>query len=327
MEDTLVSIIVPIYNVEKYLHKCLDSLQMQTYKKIEIILVNDCSSDLSKEIATTYVNNDQRFKLVNHSINKGLSASRNTGISHSNGDWLFFVDSDDWVRIDTIEILLHDALKNDSDVVMCGYNYVWDNGRIKKVNSFGDLTTFSTQKEIIALVPQPSATRRLYKREFFCSLGFDFPEEVKRGEDFPLTIPLLTYTDKISIVDEPLYFYYQRTNSISNSNHIEDFSFYNDIIRITNERINKGFEEEIEFRYILEIVYSKNLLLIKSKYGDEELKKNMVNFTTEHPQWIKNKYIKKMNKLKKIYILIAYKQYFSLLRFLIWLRDTGRNII
>lgn len=104
-DDKIISIIVPVYNVEEYLNECLDSIKRQTYKNIEVILVNDGSTDGSKEICERYCKNDSRFKLINQE-NQGLSETRNVGVRASIGEYIFFVDSDDVVKVDILEILL-----------------------------------------------------------------------------------------------------------------------------------------------------------------------------------------------------------------------------
>ncbi len=316
-----ISVIIPIYNVEKYLDRCLRSLLDQTYQNFEVIMVDDCSSDRSREIAQSYTLLDHRFSLLVNRENQGSAGSRNAGIRSAQGDWLFFVDSDDWIREDALQLLINDADQNKSDVVMCGYYYAWDDGRIKEIDSFSHLTTASAQREILALVPQPSTTRRLYRTSFFRSVGFDFPETVQRGEDFPLAIPLLTYTDRISILNEPLYYYYQRKGSKSNSNKIIDFGFYDEIKRITDERVKKGFEQEIEYKYILEFVYARTMLMIYSDCSNQEIDDKLKQFNWLYPNWVNNPYIKKTAVLKRIFLYLAYKRQFNILRLLIKLKD------
>lgn len=326
MVDGLVSIIVPIYNVKPYLKRCIDSLISQTYSNMEIIMIDDCSTDGSKTIAEQYSSTYPFCKLLSHKQNKGLAGSRNSGVKKAEGEWLFFVDSDDWIHADTLKLLVSNAKKYNSDIVMCGYCYAWDNNEIKIIDSFKGISSESSQKDKIALVPQPSATRRLYRSDFFLEKDFDFPEDIKRGEDFPLTIPLLTYTSKITIVNEPLYFYYQRKGSISNINKIDDFSFYDKIIKVTNERVNKGFEKEIEYRYILELVYSKTLLMIKSKYKNSEIKSHLTAFDKEYNGWIYNPYLKKCNRMKLFFIKNACKKNINILKVLVFAWDRRRLI-
>ena len=114
----MISVIVPVYNVEEYLEQCLDSIQCQTYTDIEVILVNDGSTDRSKEICERYCKKDSRFKLVNQE-NKGLSGARNRGMSESKGEFISFVDSDDVIKEDMLEQLMKQMTSEDIDIVEC----------------------------------------------------------------------------------------------------------------------------------------------------------------------------------------------------------------
>ena len=118
LKDPLVSIIVPVYNVEPYLTKCITSIIKQTYRKIEIILVNDGSSDGCGKICDEFAKKDERIRVF-HTENKGLSAARNYGIARASGDYLDFVDSDDWIEPDMFAFLVNSAIGNKADIVYC----------------------------------------------------------------------------------------------------------------------------------------------------------------------------------------------------------------
>ena len=141
-----VSVIVPIYNVEKYLRECLDSIQSQTYTDFECIMINDGSVDKSREIAESYLN-DKRFILVNQS-NSGQSVARNKGIKMSRGEFLCFVDSDDTVESDMYELLYCNAKKYEADVSMCRSNHIVSGNIIHKAWS-GQVRTYMGKGEII----------------------------------------------------------------------------------------------------------------------------------------------------------------------------------
>ena len=126
----LVSIIVPVYNVEKYLERCLDSLINQTLKDIEIILVDDGSTDDSGNICDKYAKKDKRIKVI-HKENGGLSDARNIGLSIANGRYLQFVDSDDFIHKQMIEILYNTIINNNADISICDFDKVYENTKIK----------------------------------------------------------------------------------------------------------------------------------------------------------------------------------------------------
>ena len=121
-----ISIIVPIYNIEKYLPRCLDSILAQTYKNLEVILVDDGSVDNSGMIADKYARNDQRINVI-HQVNKGVSAARNAGLDLATGDYIGFVDGDDYIEKDMYERLLFNAIKYKADISHCGYQMVFPN--------------------------------------------------------------------------------------------------------------------------------------------------------------------------------------------------------
>ena len=119
--NKLISVIVPVYNVEKYLEECLDSIQCQTYKNIEVLLVNDGSTDNSEEICERFCRQDSRFHLINQE-NKGLSGARNRGMSESKGEFITFVDSDDVIKEDMLEQLMEQVTSEEIDIVECWYS-------------------------------------------------------------------------------------------------------------------------------------------------------------------------------------------------------------
>lgn len=113
-----ISVIIPIFNVEKYLSKCIESVLSQTYKNLEIILIDDCGNDNSIKIAQKYIQQDSRIKIIHHSSNKGLAPARNTGLENSSGDYIFFLDSDDYIDKNTLEKLYIKAKETDADFVI-----------------------------------------------------------------------------------------------------------------------------------------------------------------------------------------------------------------
>ncbi len=132
-----VSIIVPVYNVENYLNRCLDSLINQSFDDIEIICINDGSTDRSLEILKDYEKKDNRVKIINKE-NSGVSNCRNKGIKVSNGEYIVFVDSDDWIDIDTYEIMMDNIIKYNADIAVSNINYVYDDRYLATVNFRAD---------------------------------------------------------------------------------------------------------------------------------------------------------------------------------------------
>ena len=151
--NDIVSVVIPVFNVEKYIAKCIESLISQTYKKLEIILVDDGSTDYSGKICDEYSKLDNRIFVI-HKENGGVSSARNIGMKKTTGSWVSFVDSDDWIETDFIEQLLSEGTKEEADVVLCGYNRVNLNDKCA-INATGDKEIYNSMDYLIkTLNPQ-----------------------------------------------------------------------------------------------------------------------------------------------------------------------------
>ena len=320
MMNEKVSVIVPIYNVEKYLTKCIESLLNQSYENIEILLVDDCATDKSGEIAKQFEAKDNRCKYIKREKNGGLSAARNTGIINATGDYLMFVDSDDWVSKDFVKKMLKKAKEEDSDIVVCDYMMVTNESE-KSANSLEPLKNESTINEKIAYIRNHACTK-LFRKKFWDKEDLMFPENIKRGEDMGITIPLLTRAKKISIINEPLYYYMQRDSSISNDKTKRiNLDFYTDAFDLMIKNKKDENMLEIEYHGILEMIYGKTMLMIKHLYSNKEIKKHLKEFDIKFPNWRKNKYIKNMNFLKKIFVKFAAIRFILILRIMVKINE------
>ena len=216
----LISVVVPVYNVKPYVAKCLDSILRQTYTNIEIIVVDDGSTDGSELICDDYSNKDPRITVI-HQRNTGLAAARNTGIDAAHGEYLGFVDSDDFIEPFMYEKLLNAAQKNNCVLAVCGINYVFDNGTVipkaniepDQVFDFPDAITEMNTYRLFDM----GAWSKLYKSELFD--GIRFPVG-KLSEDFFIMFKIFDRAQKVAFVSDACYNYYQRTNSITKSKKI-----------------------------------------------------------------------------------------------------------
>lgn len=212
-----ISVIVPVYNVEKYLSRCVDSILNQSFSDFDLILVNDGSPDSCGAICDEYAGRDSRIRVI-HQTNGGLSAARNTGIdwafSHSDSQWLAFVDSDDWIHKDYLSKLYTAAETNGVSIAMCGLRWV---------NSFvEDISYVDVEESVLdaedAFVhhygKSISACCKLVKKELY--RGIRFPND-KLYEDAFMSHKLLFTCKKIAVVNEALYYYYQNPVSITRS--------------------------------------------------------------------------------------------------------------
>ena len=238
-----ISIIVPIYNVEKYLEKCIKSILSQTYKNLEIILVDDGSPDKCGMICDKYKEIDDRI-IVIHQENKGLSGARNTGLKNANGKYVCFIDSDDYINEHMIETLYENLIKTGSDISICDFFQVKENENIKIKKIENAVKIMNKQECLKKLLYHKYKLdivtwNKLYKQELFNNI--EFPEG-KIYEDFA-TIPfLIDNSNKICCTKQKLYFYVQRNGSINNK------SKYNFKIKDLIENL-KIMEEFIEDKY------------------------------------------------------------------------------
>lgn len=321
MQD-LVSIIIPVYNTEEHLSRCVDSLLAQTYPNIQIVLVDDCSSDNSPAIAGAYAEKyPEKCSFVQREKNGRASAARNSGMEVAKGEWLLFVDSDDWVAPDYVETLYQTAQVDNADIVMSKIYYYYSESNCIEVDPFAGLVTESTHKEKVAL-SRPYITTRLFNRKLFRENNLIFQEDIWRAEEMPTAISLLTATDKISIVNKPMYYYFQRSTSISNQNQKGvDVSFYPKTVSRMIELAKPGFDKEMEFRAVTELLYGMPMIMIRSGKTKAELSEHVDWFNKKFPEWKNNEYLPRLEKGKYIFIrCVANKQYW-LLKMLIWAWD------
>lgn len=212
MREELISVIVPVYNVEKYLSKCIESLQNQTYKNLEIILVDDGATDDSGKICDEYAKKDNRIKVI-HKKNGGLSDARNVGINSANGNYIQFIDSDDYIDLDMIELLYNNVKKYNADISMCShYILTEEECTAEGTNELSVYSRVEVLKEILLDEKVRSyAWNKLFAKKLFDEIRFP---KGKVFEDI-LTIPkLFEKAEKVVLDDVSKYYYRQRKGSI-----------------------------------------------------------------------------------------------------------------
>ena len=210
----LISIIIPVYKVEKYLDRCIESVVNQTYDNLEIILVDDGSPDTCPKKCDEWKTKDKRIKVI-HKKNEGVSAARNTGIDNAKGDYISFVDSDDWIELSFCEDMLSVLQEKKASYVACGYNRVYDDfidcincdGSIKVLDSDSFLNKLHSVQSGYGFVHM-----KLIKRNVVDGIRFD--TSLKVGEDALFNVKLCKNIDKAVIYNKPLYNYYFNSNSV-----------------------------------------------------------------------------------------------------------------
>ncbi|MDD3341522.1 MAG: glycosyltransferase family 2 protein [Bacilli bacterium] len=310
----LISIVVPIYNVEKYLRKCLESIINQTYKNLEIILVDDGSPDKCGEICDDFEKIDKRIKVI-HKKNGGLSDARNCGLEIAIGKYMCFIDSDDYIELDMVEKLYKAICKENADISICGMMIEYEDGRkinkTKKNNYKKIMDKMSGLKMLNSFYLFDMATcDKMFKTELF---GNDIRYPIgKKSEDFYTTYKLFFKANKSIYIPEALYHYYQRENSISRNKNNIDRAYIDGSI----DQLNFFKKEIPSLVYIAEstyafanIAYYNNYLdynikisHLKKKQLKEEVKKYLKSI-------INNDVISKVKKIQSfifVYCLILY---------------------
>ena len=216
-DNPLVSIVIPVYNTDKYLRRCIKSVINQTYNNLEIIIVDDGSTDKSMEICQEFLVHDKRIKLISKK-NEGQAIARNIGIASSNGNYLGFVDSDDYIMEDMIESLLLNLIKYDADVSICGFytDYII---KKKKNYSFPDLQIFNNTELMDKYINTPIINsiiwNKLYKKELWDNITFP---EIRSKEDIFIMHELLGRAQKAIHIGECKYIQFVRPGSTEQSN-------------------------------------------------------------------------------------------------------------
>lgn len=212
MKDNLISIIIPIYNAQQYLQRTITSVLNQDYATLEIILINDGSSDGSLNICEEFALRDQRIKVFNQ-INQGVSSARNRGLIEASGDWILFLDSDDCLYSDNCLTKCMNHSSDKYDIIIGDIVYVFsDRERVFKQISQFEINFENISKLLLTDKIAPALHSKLYRKWLFENLLFD--KNLKIGEDFAMNVQLLQKTNKIIFIDLPIYCYIQRDNSV-----------------------------------------------------------------------------------------------------------------
>lgn len=217
MNNPIISLVVPVYNVAGYLRPCLDSIERQTFDDFEVILINDGSTDGSLRILQEYVDRNEHFTLIDQE-NKGLGEVRNVGIRHARGEYIAFVDSDDILRKDYLARMYSEMLKRDADIVCCEYKFQLENGFRFRI--YPGMYAVSSQKKAISRLMRDVTLHhfswnKLYRRSLFTENNIIFPAMC--FEDIATTARVFYHAKKIAFIPQPLYYYVQRGSSIMHS--------------------------------------------------------------------------------------------------------------
>lgn len=300
-----ISVIIPVYNSEKYLCACLDSVLEQTYQNLEIILVDDGSKDSSGEICDQYALKYDKITVI-HKANEGVSAARNDGLAVATGDWISFIDSDDTMESDMYELLLNVARKHNAEIAHCGY---------KRLNESGELINNVSGTHLILVQSPLEAVDCMLAGRYFvgglwnklfshnCIQGVTFCTELKNNEDILFNALAFQNAERIVFVDETKYCYYEHSSSACNQ--VEQEKQIRDSVQ-ASQRLLLGCRtnamREVAKRWCFRTKSNLyRLLLFQKKADGREIK--------DIRMWLKDSY-SKLNGLdrrtKVNYLLMVY---------------------
>lgn len=325
MDEGKLSVIVPVYNAEKFLDKCIQSIRDQTYPNMEIILVEDGSSDASLAICRRHEREDERIRVIAKE-NEGVSVARNVGLDHAIGEYIGFVDSDDFIERDMYESLISGMEESSADLAVCGIAQVYDNRVIrdgvefKKVISREEAVYMVLDSRYISVNP----VNRVYKRKIF--EGLRFPAGMT-SEDAYLILDILAGAERIFVDLTPKYYYVHRTDSITTSGYRPT-----DLCVITAYEKNRKIVEECypqfndvaQFRVFWSHYYVLDKMLLSQTPVPEEKKREIISFLKKN--WravIRNPHVGRGRKIATVALRIGVPFY----RVFLWQYRRGRKRI
>ena len=307
-----VSVIVPIYNVEKYLEKCINSLLSQTLEDIQIILVNDGSKDNSGNIAKEYEKNNKDRVIYVEKENGGLSDARNYGLKYATGDFIAFLDSDDYIEKNAYEKMYNKAIEENADYVEC--DFIWEFPNKIRVDK---QYPYKNKKEMLSFV-RVVAWNKLIKSQLITDNNLEFPKGL-RYEDVEFTYKLIPFVNKFAYVDKPFIHYVQREGSIANVQNertAEIFTVLDNVIEFYKKNnIYEEYRDELEYNYARYLLCSslKRMCKIKDKTIREKLlTESWERLNLNFPNWKENVILKTVNIGKNKYMRTVNKSTYKI---------------
>lgn len=300
-----ISIIIPIYNSEKYLKECLKSIKEQTYSNYEVIMVNDGSTDKSELICRDFLN-DTRFKIINQK-NMGVAVARNSGLNKAKGKYVLFVDSDDWLDKDMLSVLINNV--EESELLSVGYYNVFKNNKIEVTNGQGQDIVINQNLEKCIMDSNNMIGGYLWNKLFDLNIirknNIFFDKDINYCEDLIFVLTYIRFVNKIRYIAKTLYFYRMRKTSItkqgiSNKKNMSILKALDILIEMNKD--NTEIVSKLEFEYILYYYQFKRIITDKELLNYRILKK-------------KNDIVKRQNIKKRLEIFLV-KYFYGLYIFL-----------
>lgn len=317
MEKDLISIIIPVYNTEKYIRRCLDSILAQTYKNYELLLIDDGSEDASGCICDEYALKDDRIKVI-HQENEGSATARNRGLEIAKGEFIGFIDSDDYVETDFYETLHELISETQADVSMVSYNFVKDGVYAQKTTS-GTKNVVTRKKAVMQLlyddVFQNFVWNKLYRTRLFTDIRFPYGVIY---DDINIMYKIFKKMNKIAYLDVPKYYYFFNDNGMTNTKNHKKFVDETTAIITRFHEVNKDFpslSETNSYSLCLWMTRIYKYMILEEDSNDMFFKQHISllrEVCEKHMEFI----MQRLNSEKRMLLLL-----------LLWDVDRGRTIV
>ena len=339
-KEGLVSIVVPVYNTEKYLDRCISSIVEQTYQKLEILLIDDGSTDKSGKICDEWAARDSRIRVI-HKKNEGLGITRNHGIDNANGEYICFFDSDDYFSKDAIEKAYKQAKEDHADVVILG-RYLVKAGRDPvPVRFYIDKTVYSGKEVCQIFLPDligPDTEKGkftnlsigswvVYSMELIDSTGWQYESENRIiSEDIYSQVMLYKDVKTVSVLQTPVYYYVDREGSLSRSYHRYSMRVFNSFYKQMNELVTKcGYDEEVRQRlaypyFSMVIAYMKMIVKANiSKWKKSEELQTIITDNQLQDILAKTNFMRE-KPARKLLLQVMRKKHWRLCGLMVWIK-------
>ena len=309
------SVIVPVYKVEEYLEKCVQSILAQTERDFELILVDDGSPDRCGALCDSLAQTDSRVRVI-HQENQGLGGARNTGIREARGDWLLLVDSDDWIEPKILEKAMEAGLREEADLVMFAFRTVDEQGRELGVfrEDMPKERGITLQEHKEALLTAPCAWNKLYRRGFFQGTGLAYPPRVWY-EDLRTSPKLMAKAGRMVFLDEVGYNYLQRQGSIMKSANLERnreiLDAFDDLLPwFRKEGLFEAYRRELEYLAVFHVYLTAGVRVALADRKSPLLRELAAYVEERFPGWRQNPYLPKLGGKRRLLVSLLEKKWY-----------------
>ena len=317
MQNILFSVITPMYNSFELMHRYFESLEQQTYKDFEVVIIDDSSNDGSYEKLCEYVKKSSlNISIRKTDKNGGPGNARNLGMDIAWGEWITFIDNDDWVDINLFQEIKAIIEKENVNCVVYDY-YTTDGKKSNIQHSMYKGNTGITSMHNCMMYVRNHAVGKFYKRDCLSKLKYPL---LRRCEDVAFVCRAIDACGSVFYLKKPLYYYYQRNNSLSNNLSLDE----NDMVKafgILEKNLKHKYPDEIKEKSVSDLLYGGLLIICKSQKNSRYINRYIDDYEIKYPNWYKCENVNNLGKAKKIFLLAARGRQIVLLKILAWIHS------